>query len=89
MLAVKDFAWQKGKGGWSPRFGPLGEGAVHWDEVFATLKSHAFAGPVSLHMEYGEHGPAGSDNEKAIAAAVRRDGAFLRAALAGAEIRTT
>ncbi len=86
MLAVKDFAWQKEEGEWRPRLGPLGEGAVRWGEVLATLKSHRFAGPISLHIEYGRVGAPGSDDEKAILAAVRKDAAFLRAALVKAGI---
>ncbi len=86
MLAVKDFLWKKEKNDWRPRFGPLTDGTVRWTEILATLKTHGFAGPISLHVEYPRQSPPDSEDEKAVVAAAREDAAFLRAALAKAGI---
>jgi L-ribulose-5-phosphate 3-epimerase len=89
MLAVKDFTWRKEKDGWRPEFGPLAQGTVRWGEVFSTLKSRGFAGPISLHVEYTPRAPVDSEEEKTVFAAVRRDAEFLRTALARAGIDAT
>jgi len=62
MVAVKDFRWQRtsGKKYSEPEFGPLGEGDVHWDEIFGLLKKESFSGPISLHVEY----TAAQDNSR-------------------------
>ena len=69
MVAIKDFYWEKRSGKWEMRMCPLGDGMVHWPEVFSTLAAARFAGPISLHMEYEPPDEA---------AAIARDFAFLR-----------
>ena len=55
---VKDFAWAKGDKGFAPKWGPLGEGMVR-REFFDWLKTTAYRGPISQHVEYQEGaGPA-------------------------------
>lgn len=78
MLAVKDFHWRKAERGWRPEICSPTEGAVAWPEVFRVLKTQGFAGPISMHIEYGPKGEPDSDEEKAFFANVRRDLAFLR-----------
>ena len=56
--------------------------------MLKTLKSQAFAGPISLHVEYVPHAAAGSDEEKVVLASVRKDAEFLRTALAKAGMET-
>ncbi|MEQ1859739.1 MAG: sugar phosphate isomerase/epimerase family protein [Chthoniobacteraceae bacterium] len=49
---VKDFAWERGaKGGFEPKWGPLGSGAVR-REFFDWLKKSGYRGPISQHCEY-------------------------------------
>ncbi len=49
---VKDFAWERGKkGGFDPKWGPLGQGAVR-KEFFDWLKTSGYRGPISQHCEY-------------------------------------
>lgn len=87
MLAVKDFIWAKDeKRGWRPRWGPLGEGMVNWSDVLRRLREERFEGPISLHMEYGADGPAGSAADTGNLAAIRRDNATLRGLLKRAEL---
>ncbi|UCD28214.1 MAG: sugar phosphate isomerase/epimerase [Planctomycetota bacterium] len=83
MVAVKDFIWGKDpKRGWQTKNVPLGEGMVRGEEAFRQLKELQFAGPVSLHMEYGQHvPPVGSDADKVNLLSIRRDLAFLRSLL--------
>jgi sugar phosphate isomerase/epimerase len=51
---VKDFAWERGKkGGFDPKWGPLGQGAVR-KEFFDWLKTSGYRGPISQHCEYLE-----------------------------------
>jgi sugar phosphate isomerase/epimerase len=52
VVAIKDMAWEKGKGGWQYRVVPAGEGIVRWDEAGRGLKECRFGGTVSLHGEY-------------------------------------
>jgi sugar phosphate isomerase/epimerase len=52
LVAVKDMAWAKGKGGWRHEVVPAGEGIVRWAEVGRGLKACKFSGTVSLHGEY-------------------------------------
>ena len=68
----KDFVWEQDK----VKNVPLGEGRV--DKKYAALlKESGFAGPISLHVEYGE----GKD-KKVFADAFRKDLATLRAWMA-------
>jgi sugar phosphate isomerase/epimerase len=50
---VKDFTWEKGADGWTPKWGPLGEGMVR-KEFFTWLKQSDYRGPISQHCEYLE-----------------------------------
>jgi sugar phosphate isomerase/epimerase len=52
MVAMKDFAWQKKDGKWSPGWCPLGEGMVQWGAVFQRFAKVGFHGPITLHVEY-------------------------------------
>jgi len=83
MLAVKDFRWEKdARRGWNVRVCPLGEGMVRVEEVVARLKPLGFAGPVSLHIEYGDRQPAvGSNADEANMAAIRKDWGTLNGLL--------
>ncbi len=74
MLSVKDFSWEhETGGGWKDRWGPLGQGMVPWKQVMSRMKALGFTGPISLHVEYLKAAPAGSEQEKAILAAIARD----------------
>ncbi|HJT77313.1 MAG TPA: sugar phosphate isomerase/epimerase family protein [Gemmataceae bacterium] len=72
LLAIKDMAWEKAKGGWQYHVVPAGEGIVRWDGVAAGLKDVRFNGTVSLH---GEYETKDLDERKALA---RRELALLR-----------
>ena len=52
LVAIKDMAWEKGKGGWRSSVVPVGDGIVRWDEFGKGLKECKFAGTVSVHGEY-------------------------------------
>jgi L-ribulose-5-phosphate 3-epimerase len=57
--AIKDFYWQRGKDGkWRVRWCPLGQGMVNIKEYLLFLKNIGFSGPIQLHAEYDELGPA-------------------------------
>jgi sugar phosphate isomerase/epimerase len=75
MVAVKDFVWAKfPKKGWRPDNVPLGKGMTRLEPAFKRLKEADFAGPIAMHMEYGEHTPpVGSDADKANLQAIRND----------------
>jgi sugar phosphate isomerase/epimerase len=55
MLALKDFAWTKQGDKWEPDFCALGRGMVDFKTFFGYLKEINFAGPISMHFEYGKH----------------------------------
>jgi sugar phosphate isomerase/epimerase len=78
MIAVKDFLWEKSNGEWRVRWCPLGEGQVRWSEFFALLKEVAFAGPISLHIEYPTGGDTRVSRFDNALAATERDLRFLR-----------
>jgi len=75
MVAAKDFLWAKfPKKGWRPDNVPLGKGMTRFEEAFRRLKEADFAGPISMHMEYGQHTPpVGSEADKANLQAIRND----------------
>ena len=78
MLALKDFAWTKQGNKWEPEFCALGQGMVDFKTFFGYLKTVNFAGPISMHFEYGKHnGPQPSD-EPELLADIKRDLALLR-----------
>ncbi len=54
MSAIKDFYWEKREGKWRLTWCPLGQGMVNWPEVFKAYAKAGFAGPLSLHVEYGK-----------------------------------
>lgn len=87
MLAIKDFAWEIQKGKRRPGWGPIGEGTVDWPAVMQMLEARKFAGPISLHVEYGPHGKPGTEEEEACLAAIRKDLGTLRAILHESGIR--
>lgn len=49
MTSVKDFVWEDGNVKWVP----LGQGQVNVPECFTLFLAAGFAGPVSIHVEYG------------------------------------
>ncbi len=52
LVAIKDMAWTKAKGGWRADVVPVGAGIVRWAEVGRGLKAAKFNGTVSVHGEY-------------------------------------
>ncbi len=52
MVVAKDHLWQKSNGRWTNRTCPLGQGMVDFRASFAMLAAAAYAGPVSLAVEY-------------------------------------
>jgi sugar phosphate isomerase/epimerase len=89
MVAVKDFGWKatpgRPKARWSSQLVPLREGLVPWPEVFATLRSLAFDGPISLHSEYqGGHSWRDLTTPELIAQTAE-DLAFVRELMADAK----
>lgn len=74
MVALKDFYWEKQNGKWTMRMCPMGEGMVDWPRVFAMLAAARFAGPLSLHLEYGP----------ITMAAIARDFSFVKKQVAAA-----
>lgn len=49
MMAVKDFVWEGDK----PRWVPLGSGVVKLVDILRIMRKARFAGPISMHFEYG------------------------------------
>lgn len=80
MVAVKDFLWHHdARRGWLPDNVPLGEGMVRCEAALRVLAESGFAGPVSLHMEYGQAMPeVGSEADRVNVEAIRRDHLTLR-----------
>jgi len=80
-IAVKDFAWAKdARGGWQPRWTPLGEGMVKLPQFFKMVAAADFNGPLQLHFEYALGTPADTR------AFMKRDLATLRGYLAQANL---
>jgi sugar phosphate isomerase/epimerase len=52
LVAIKDMAWSKDKGGWKVGVVPVGGGIVRWADVDKGLKACKFNGTVSVHGEY-------------------------------------
>ncbi|HET7220269.1 MAG TPA: TIM barrel protein, partial [Vicinamibacterales bacterium] len=77
MIAVKDCRWIKSPKGWEVENCPLGEGMVDWQWFGKALNTAAFAGPISVHLEYEL--PAGTRHTLA---AAERDLTFARRLLA-------
>ena len=78
MLAIKDFFWQKGERGWNPEFCALGQGMVDFKTFCGYLKDARFAGPISMHFEYGKHNHPRPGDEQELFADMRRDQTLLR-----------
>lgn len=83
MVAIKDFLWERagGKTKSEAVFGPLGQGEVNWKEVFDTLRESAFAGPVSLHIEYTALRENTIAERERMLKIAKQDLAFLRGSL--------
>ncbi|MCI0420581.1 MAG: sugar phosphate isomerase/epimerase [Acidobacteria bacterium] len=86
MLALKDFFWTKQGDGWKPEFCPLGQGMVDFKTFFGYLKEIGFAGPVSMHFEYGKHNRPQPVDEPELLAEIRRDLARLRSWIRDAQL---
>lgn len=86
MLAMKDFLWHKNdKGQWRPDDVPLGRGMVRHDAALRRLREIAFAGPVSLHVEYASpKTEVRTERDKQNLASIRRDWQTMREMLADA-----
>jgi L-ribulose-5-phosphate 3-epimerase len=84
MLAIKDFFWQKQGNDWRPEFCPLGKGMVDFKTFFSYLKEIGFAGPISMHFEYGKHNRPRPEDQSELLADIRRDQALLRSWLSEA-----
>lgn len=78
MIALKDYVWEKSSGGWQPRWVPLGEGMVNWNEFFPQLVKHPFAGPISIHLEYDPGGKTRPERIDNNLAAAQKDVAFVK-----------
>lgn len=88
MLSVKDFCRignKSGVGGGrqsSVKIHPLEGGEVPWDKVLANLCRCGFAGPISVHGEYGSAAVMDLDS-RGVLRQVRRDWEFFLGCLAG------
>jgi sugar phosphate isomerase/epimerase len=74
-VSVKDFVWEKGPSGGKMKWVPMGDGLVD-KSFFKWLKTTAFEGPISLHVEY-DHGQG-----KAMIEKIQNDVKALRSWLA-------
>ncbi len=86
MLALKDFVWAKRDSGWQPEFCPLGQGMVDFKTFLGYLKEIEFAGPISMHFEYGKHNQPRPEDEAELLADIRRDLGLLRSWLQDARL---
>ncbi len=77
MTSIKDFRWERSRGGWREFWVPLGEGMVDWKYYFAALRRAGFRGTFSLHIEYNPGGATPSAKEENLLAAAQRDLTFL------------
>jgi sugar phosphate isomerase/epimerase len=75
MMAAKDFVWEDGR----PRWVPLGEGHVDLTGFLRIMRGSAFAGPISIHVEYD------LDSDEAMIADIGKAAETLRAALREAD----
>ena len=83
IVGVKDMAFKHdGARGWRSVWGPLGEGMAPCAQAFKILKEADFAGPITLHVEYGAwSAPVDSDEESENIAHIRRDTSRLKGLL--------
>jgi L-ribulose-5-phosphate 3-epimerase len=77
MISVKDAFWEKGPKGWAVRNCPMGEGMVDWP-WFAAAIAPAFAGPVSVHLEYKIDGATPEELRRNTMSAGKRDLEFTK-----------
>jgi sugar phosphate isomerase/epimerase len=82
MMAIKDFYWEKSPKGWVIHDCPLGEGQVDWPWVGKALADAKFAGPISMHLEYGIPGSTPQERTRRTLEAAVKDLAFARRVLA-------
>lgn len=79
MLSIKDMKWEQAGHDWRPQWGPLGAGMVRWKEALALIAKGGFAGPISLHVEYGHYTDRpDSQGDRDTLANIRRDWTFLQ-----------
>jgi sugar phosphate isomerase/epimerase len=78
MIAVKDLFWTKGPKGWVVENCPMGEGMVDWAWFSTVLARSAFAGPISVHLEYPIPGTTPEELRRNTMEAARRDLAFTK-----------
>ena len=81
MLAVKDCVWHKGEKGWTIENCPLGEGLVDWAWIASALRTAAFGGPISIHLEYDIPASTPQEQTRRTLEAAVRDLTFARRAL--------
>ena len=88
IVGVKDVCYMKDPAkGWGPVWGPLGSGMVKFDESFRTLQRSGFAGPITLHVEYGPfNASANSDDERRNIEFIRHDWASVHESLGKAQL---
>jgi sugar phosphate isomerase/epimerase len=86
MLALKDFAWTKHGDKWEPDFCSLGQGMVDFKTFLGYLKEINFAGPISMHFEYGKHNRPQRSDEPELFADIKRDLALLRSWMTQAQL---
>ena len=51
-LAIKDFIWEKGENEWQPKYVPLGEGMVNFNEYMKEIEPILSSVPITIHYEY-------------------------------------
>lgn len=78
MVAVKDFAWEKGEQGWRIKDCPLGEGLVDWAWIGSALREAHFGGPISIHLEYDIPANTPQEHTARTVEAASRDLSFAR-----------
>jgi sugar phosphate isomerase/epimerase len=78
MISVKDAFWEKGPKGWAIRNCPMGEGMVDWPWFAAAVTRSAFAGPISLHVEYDVQGATPEELRRNMMTAAKRDLEFTK-----------
>lgn len=78
MISVKDAIWEKGPKGWASQHVPMGEGMVDWPWFASTIANSAFAGPISVHLEYKISGATPEELRRNTMSAGKRDLEFTK-----------
>jgi sugar phosphate isomerase/epimerase len=78
MISVKDAIWEKGPKGWASQHVPMGEGMVDWPWFASTIANSAFAGPISVHLEYKIPGATPEELRRNTMTAGKRDLEFTK-----------